>query len=126
MTIKSDQHGFEVQASRPALSQTLAIGAGSIQSAAFQTYSPQGSYSAASVVYGTPITTPNNTLHIRVVGTSDSWIAFGANPVAAVASVACILLPAGVPEYFWVYPGERIAVIQNSAAGSLNVAEMVA
>jgi hypothetical protein len=35
-------------------------------------------------------------------------------------------LPAGVPEYFWVYPGERVAVTQNSAAGSLNVAEMVA
>ena len=45
MTIKSDQHGFEVQAGRPALSQTIAIGAGNIVSAPFQTYSPQGSYS---------------------------------------------------------------------------------
>jgi hypothetical protein len=103
----------------------LAIGAGSIQSAAFQTYSPQGSYSAGPVA-GVPITTPNNTLHVRLVGTSDSWISFGTNPTASVAGTACILLPAGVPEYFWVYPGERVAVIQNSAAGSLNVAEMVA
>ena len=46
--------------------------------------------------------------------------------IAGVASVACILLPAGVPEYFWVYPGERVAVVQNAAAGSLNIAEMVA
>jgi hypothetical protein len=125
MTIKVDQHGLTVQAARPAVSQTLAVGAGSIQSAAFQTYSPQGSY-AAGPVAGVPITTPNNTLHVRLVSTSDCWVSFGASPTAAVAGVASILLPAGVPEYFWVYPGERVAVIQNAAAGSLNVAEMVA
>jgi len=125
MTIKSDQHGFEVQAARPALSQTIAIGAGSVQSAPFQTYSPQGSYSAGPVA-GVPITTPNNTLHVRLVATSDCWVAFGANPAAVIASTACILLPAAIPEYFWVYPGERVAVTQNSAAGSLNITEMVA
>lgn len=126
MTIKSDQHGFEVQAGRPALSQTLAIGAGNIVSAPFQTYSPQGSYSGNPATYGNPILTPNNTLHVRLVATADCWIAFGATPVAAASGVAAILLPAGVPEYFWVYPGERVAVIQNVAAGLLNVAEMVA
>lgn len=121
MTIKSDQHGYEVQASRPALSQTVAIGAGSVQSAPFSV-GPVGGYSAT----GQPVTSPNNTAHVRLVATSDCWVAFGANPTAAVGSVAAILLPAGVPEYFWVYPGERVAVIQNTAAGSLNVAEMVA
>jgi hypothetical protein len=125
VTIKTDQHGLTVQASRPASSQTIAIGGASVQSAPFSTYSPQGSY-ADGPVKGVPITVPNNTLHVRVVGTADSWIAFGQNPIAAAASSACILLPAGVPEYFWVYPGERIAVIQSSAAGSLNIAEMVA
>jgi hypothetical protein len=65
-------------------------------------------------------------MHIRLVSTSDCWVSFGANPTAAIAGVASILLPSGVPEYFWVYPGEKVAVIQNSAAGSLNVAEMVA
>ena len=121
MTIKSDQHGYEVQAARPALSQTVAIGAGSIQSAVFST-GPVGSYSTT----GAPVTSPNNTMHVRLVATSDCWVSFGANPTAAVASTAAILLPAGVPEYFWVYPGERLAVIQNSAAGSLNIAELVA
>lgn len=125
MTIKSDQHGFEVQAARPALSQTIAIGAGSVVSAPFSTYGFQGTY-AAGPVTGVPTTTPNNTLHVRLVATSDCWIAFGANPVSAVNSPAAILLPAGVPEYFWVYPGERVAVIQAAAAGFLNVAEMVA
>jgi hypothetical protein len=122
VTIKSDQHGFEVQASRPALSQTLAVGAGSIQSAAFQTYPTMGAYAAT----GVPITSPNNTLHIRLASTADCWVSFGTNPTAVVAGVASILLPAGVPEYFWVYPGEKVAVIQNAAGGSLNVAEMVA
>jgi len=122
VTIKSDQHGFEVQASRPALSQTLSIGAGSVQSAAFQTYPTSGSYTPA----GSQITSPNNTLHIRLVATSDCWVSFGTNPTAAIAGVASILLPTGVPEYFWVFPGERVAVTQNVGAGSLNVAEMVA
>lgn len=126
MTIKVDEHGLTVQASRPALSQTLAIGAGSIQSAPFSVGTPGialGSVYSSGTQYSSA---PNNTTHIRVVGTSDSWISFGANPTAAVGGIASILLPAGVPEYFWVYPGERVAVIQNAAAGSLNVAEMVA
>jgi hypothetical protein len=75
---------------------------------------------------GAPITSPNNTAHIRLAATSDCWVSFGTNPTAAIAGIASILLPAGVPEYFWVYPGEKVAVTQNSAAGSLNVAEMVA
>lgn len=122
MTIKVDQQGLTVQASRPALSQTVAIGAGSIQSAAFST-GPMNTYSQA---LNTPITSPNNTTHIRLVGTADCWVSFGANPTAAIAGISSILLPAGIPEYFWVYPGEKVAVIQNVGAGSLNIAEMVA
>jgi hypothetical protein len=125
MTIKSDQHGFEVQAARPALSQTVAITTGSVQSAAFST-GPVGAYSTNPAMYGAAITTPNNTMHVRLVATSDCWVAFGANPTAVNSGTASILLPAGVPEYFWVYPGERVAVIQAAAGGFLNVAEMVA
>jgi hypothetical protein len=125
MTIKSDQHGFEVQAGRPALSQTIAIGGGSIASAPFSTYAQQGAY-AGGAVAGVPITTPNNTLHVRLVATSDCWVSFAASPVAGASAITSILLPAGVPEYFWVYPGERVAVIQNVTAGLLNIAEMVA
>jgi hypothetical protein len=125
VTIKSDQHGFEVQAGRPALSQTIAIGGGNVVSAPFSTYSPQGSYSAGPVA-GVPITQPNNTLHIRLVATADCWVAFGPTPVALASSPASILLPAGVPEYFWVFPGERVGVVQNIAGGLLNIAEMVA
>ena len=122
MTIKVDQQGLTVQASRPALSQTIAIGAGSIQSAAFSV-GPTNTYSQP---LNTPITTPNNTTHVRLVATADCWVSFGANPTAAVGGISSILLPAGVPEYFWVLPGEKIAVIQNVGAGSLNIAELVA
>jgi hypothetical protein len=127
MTIKTDIHGLAVQAARPATSQTLTVGAASVQSNPFQVAtSPTGSYAGSPQAAGGPITTPNQTLHIRLVATADSWIAFGSNPTAAASGVGSIFLPAGVPEYFWVVPGERIAAIQNSAGGLLNVAEMVA
>lgn len=118
MTIKEDQYGSVVQAARPALSQTVAIGAASTQSAAFGT-GMIGSYNAD----GTPITTPNQTQHVRLVATSACWVAFGSNPTAAASTSPSIYLPAGTPEYFWVVAGEKIAVIQDSSAGSLNIGE---
>jgi len=123
MTIKSDQHGFEVQAARPALSQNVVIGAGSTQSAAFST-GPVGTYSIASASYGSPVLVPNNTTHVRLVATSDCYIAFGANPTAVVG--ASMLVTAATPEYFGVAPGEKLAVIQSSAAGVLNITECAA
>lgn len=125
MTIKVDEHGLTVQASRPALSQTLTVGSGSVQSAPFST-GPTNTYSGAPPTYGQPVTQPNNTTHIRVVSTADCWIAFGANPTAVAGQSPSILIPAGVPEYFWVQPGEKLAVIQSSGAGTLNIGELVA
>lgn len=123
MTIKLDAHGNAVQAARPALSQTIAIGAGNVVSTAFQVAAaPVGSYYPP----GNPVSSPQQTLHVRLCGTSDCWIAFGPTPVAAVNGAGSILLPAGVPEYFWVYPGEFVACIQASGGGFLNIAEMVA
>ena len=121
MTLKVDQHGQLVQASRPALSQTIAISGSSAQSAVFSTGQVAPPYNAD----GTPANIPNNTTHIRVVATSACWIAFGSNPVAVAATSPCIYLPAFTPEYFWVNKGERLAVIQDSGAGSLNIGELV-
>jgi hypothetical protein len=119
VTIHSDQHGFEVQCGRPALSQTIAVGAGSLQSAPFQTGTP-GRYDST----GAPITTPNFTTHVRLVSTSNCWVQFGTNPVSVAQTSPSILLIAGVPEYFWVVAGERVSVIQDTAAGILNIAEL--
>lgn len=60
---------------------------------------------------------------VRLVSTTNCWVNFGKTPTAAVAANN-IYLPAGVVEYFHVSPGEKVAVIQDSAGGTLNVAEM--
>jgi|SRR5215831_9734727 len=120
MTIKNDQHGLPVQASRPALCQNITTSGASQQSAAFQSGPITNVYNAD----GTLQTEPNNTTHIRVVAAQTCWISFGTNPTAAVGGTASILLPAGIPEYFYVNRGEKLAVIQDSAAGTLNIAEL--
>jgi hypothetical protein len=120
MTIKVDEHGLTVQASRPALSQTLAVGAGNIASAAFSVGSPN-TYNAD----GTPVS-KNNTTHIRLVSTTGCWVVFATTPVAVAQAVNAIYLPPFTPEYFWVLPGEKVGVIQDAASGILNIAELVA
>lgn len=125
MTIKVDQHGLTVQASRPATTQTLTIGAASAQSAAFATLPVMGAYrSDGTPIGGSTDATANNTTHIRVVSNANCWIAFGPNPTAAVNTSPSIYIPAATPEYFWVLPGERVAVVQDSSAGFLNIAEL--
>ena len=119
MTVKVDQHGLNVQAARPALSQNIAYST-STQSAAFQAGPPMNSYDPS----GAPQTQPNNTTHVRLCATTDCWVSFGSNPTAAVGGATSILLPGLIPEYFWVVRGEKLAVIQNSAAGTLNIAEL--
>lgn len=122
MTIKLDEHGWPVQASRPAFVQNITVGAGSVQSAAFQTGSLINVYTPTGTV---DTSGQNNTTHIRVISTTNCWIAFGANPIAAAGTgSAAILIPAYTPEYFWVVHGEKLAVIQDAAAGTLNVAEL--
>lgn len=123
MTVRNDGHGIVVQAARPFSSQTIAIGAASVACNAFQTATP-GKYSVYPPV-GVALTSPNNTSHVRLVATADCWVSFGPTPVAVVGASSAILLPAGIPEYFWVLPGERVAVIQASGTGSLNIAELV-
>jgi hypothetical protein len=57
---------------------------------------------------------------VRLVSTSDCHLAFGAEPVAS-ADGTCIFLPASVPEYFVLNSGDRVAVIQDIAAGVLYI-----
>lgn len=116
MTIKEG-----VQAGRPFTSQTLVIGAASVPSIAFQTIPNPGFVSDA----GIPIdVSKNQTSHVRLIATSNCWIAFGTSPVAVASGAGSIYLPLGTPEYFWVIAGEKIAVIQDSAAGLLNIGEL--
>ncbi len=74
--------------------------------------------SAQSAAFG------SSTSEVRVVSTTNCHISFGASPTAAATDNNGIYLPAGVVEYFHVTPGQKLAVIQDSAGGTLCVAEM--
>ncbi len=69
-----------------------------------------GSTSAASAVVGGGI--------IRLLSTADCHVAFGSNPTA---DGTCLFLPANMPEYFACSTGDQVAVIQDTAAGSLYI-----
>jgi hypothetical protein len=55
---------------------------------------------------------------VRLVATKDCHIAFGADPSAGPNDP---LLAAGIPEYFWVTNGHKVAAIQDSEAGKVHV-----
>ncbi len=59
---------------------------------------------------------------VRLVATADCHIVFGANPTAGSTDT---LLLANQPEYFVFTPGQRIAVIQDSATGTLYITPAV-
>lgn len=61
-----------------------------------------------------------NTNVVRLSATQACYIAVGATPTATTSST---YLPAGVVEYIRVIPGQRIAAIQATTAGILNITE---
>lgn len=82
----------------PGVSKRLAVGAASAQSDPFG----------------------ETTGLIRLMATTDCYVAFGANPVATSSS---LFLPAGAIEYFGVSPLDMIACLQVSSAGFINIVE---
>ena len=90
----------------------------SIQAAApgtTQTITTSGSSAAISTAFG------NNTRLVRIVATEDVNIKFGSSPTATTSDP---FIPANQVEYFKVTAGEKVAAIQNSAAGTVYVTEM--
>ena len=75
-----------------------------------------------------PITTYNVAQFVKVlrlVCSQACFIAFGASGTTPVATAATgLFLPANTPEYFEARSNERIAVIRESANGTLYVTEM--
>jgi hypothetical protein len=53
-----------------------------------------------------------------LVATADCHIALGTNPTA---DGTCLFLPGNMPEYFACSTTDQVAVIQDSAAGSLYI-----
>jgi hypothetical protein len=60
---------------------------------------------------------PSKTRAVRLVATVNCWVEIGATAAATTST----FLPANSPEYFEVLPGELVAVVQASGAGSLYV-----
>ena len=58
---------------------------------------------------------------ILVFATEDTWITFGNDPVAAADTAGNLLLLAGEKYHLQVNPGDKLAAIQDSAAGSLHI-----
>lgn len=84
----------------PGTTQALTTGAASVASAAFgpQTYA------------------------IRVVATAACHIAFGPAPVATASDA--LIAPNLRGEFIGVTPGEKLAVIEDTAAGKLYITEL--
>lgn len=59
---------------------------------------------------------PSGTKNVRVCLTTAGFVQVGVTPVA-VANTS-IYLPAGIIEYFSAAPGEKVAIVQESAAGT--------
>jgi hypothetical protein len=74
--------------------------------------------STQSAVWGT------NTFEVRIVSTTNCHVNIGQNPTAAATDNNAFYLPAGVVEYFHVSPGQRLAVIRDTADGVMTVSEM--
>lgn len=85
--------------SKPVLTQTPLAFDGSVQSAAF----------AAT------------TWLVRLHPTEDCHVIFAASPTATTSEM---FLPADTTEYFDVMPGQKLAAIKASTAGTLHITEM--
>ena len=59
---------------------------------------------------------------VRIVTTTDAFIAFGSAPTATTADV---YIPQNTIEYFTINPGEKVSAVQLSSGGTLYVTEMV-
>ena len=121
MTIREDKYGNAVQASRPGVSQSLAVGAASVSST---TFAAGNQVTNRRQDTGAVVTPSTLTQHVRLIATVPCWVSFGTAPVAAVRAGGSMFIPAGLPEYFWVRRGERIAVIQDATAGFLYITEL--
>ena len=60
---------------------------------------------------------------VRLVSTQNCHVAFGANPTA-VADGSCLYLPAANPIIVAITSGQKLAVIEDSAAGNLFITVM--
>lgn len=99
--LQNDENGRPMQLLRMLTVQNVTVSGTSAQSAAFG----------------------EKTQAVRLISTTRCYVMFGPSPTATTSNGA--LLEIGIPEYFAVTPGAKLAAIQSTAGGSLNIVEMV-
>lgn len=62
----------------------------------------------------------DTTFVVRLVATTDCFVALGANPTATTSSA---YLPAGIVEYVSITPGHKVAALQVSSGGNLYITQ---
>lgn len=85
----------------------------------FKTPEVQNVSYTATAGNSTAFGSTNRTQIVRVVTTTDAYIAVGNNVTATTTTGA--FFAAGIPDYIRVSEGERISAIRASADGSLNI-----
>ena len=58
---------------------------------------------------------------VRVVMTTAGYVAIGST-----ATTSSAYMPADIPDYFKINPGERVSAIQLSSGGTLHITELTA
>ena len=81
-------------------------------------------YVAVAVASAQSAVWASTTREIRIVSNTNCHINIGQNPTAAATDDNGFYLPANVVEYLHVTPGQRLAVIRDTADGILSVSEM--
>lgn len=66
---------------------------------------------------------PANVFDMRLLADQACYVIWGVNPTALNTGVH-MPLAAGVPEYFKVVPGEKVAAIKVTTAGNLSITPM--
>ena len=73
---------------------------------------------------GTSTSMPVGTSIVRIIATTDCFVAITIAGTAAVANTG-VYLPALTAEYFPIDDGEKVSAIQVSAAGTIYISPMV-
>lgn len=79
-------------------------------------------FAAYAAAAGSTTAVAGKTQVVRVMSTTDCFVAIGA---AVVATAADMYLPANSPEYFSIPPGGVVSAIQVAAAGVIYATPMV-
>lgn len=81
-------------------------------------------YVSVTATSAQSVACPANTYEVRIVSTTNAHIKIGDDPTAAATDNNGLYLPAGLVEYYHITPGQKVAVIRDTADGTMSVGFM--